>query len=115
MSSRAWHARVRDILDAIAEIRAFTENMDFERFQRDLKTVRAVEMNLVVIGEAANSIPDDVQEAHPEIPWQLIRGMRNRLIHAYFAFDDSILWETAKTDIPNLEALLPEMSETDID
>lgn len=54
--------------------------MDFEAFQNDGKTIRAVEMNLIIIGEAAGQIPDDVQEAHSQIPWSLMRAMRNRIL-----------------------------------
>ena len=68
MSPRAWQERVRYILQAIEEIRRFTNGMDFEAFQNDDKTIRAVEMNLFIIGEAAGQIPDDVQEAHSQIP-----------------------------------------------
>ena len=43
MSYRDWRERVQDILDAIAEIEAFSEDMDFESFCRDQRTVLAVE------------------------------------------------------------------------
>jgi uncharacterized protein with HEPN domain len=41
MSHMAWRDRIRDILQAIAEIQRFTHGMDFEAFQADDKTVRA--------------------------------------------------------------------------
>ncbi|MCZ6874632.1 MAG: DUF86 domain-containing protein, partial [bacterium] len=47
--------------------------------QRDAKTIKAVQLDFIVIGEAASHIPDDVQAAHPEVPWHLMRAMRNRL------------------------------------
>ena len=84
MSSRSWRDYIQDILDAVAEIQAFTAGMDFEHFRSDLKTVRAVEMNFIVIGEAASAVPDEVQEQYPDVPWHLMRGMRNRLVQAYF-------------------------------
>lgn len=102
MSSRAWQDSLRDILDAVAEINVFTEGMDFETFREDQKTLRAVEMNFVIIGEAAASVPDEVEKLHPEIPWSLMRGMRNRLVHAYFAVDDQIMWDTLHADLPGL-------------
>jgi uncharacterized protein with HEPN domain len=104
MSPRAWQERVRDILQAIEEIRRFTDGMDFEAFQNDDKTIRAVEMNLIIIGEAAGQIPDDVQEAHSQIPWSLMRAMRNRMAHVYFSVDERLLWETATEE---LDELLP--------
>ena len=57
MSPRGWQDRILDILDAIAEFETFTRGMDYEAFQEDDKSVRAVAMNFIVIGKAANQIP----------------------------------------------------------
>jgi uncharacterized protein with HEPN domain len=102
MSPRDWKERARDILDAIGEIEAFTRGMDFEGFKADTKTMKAVELNLIVIGEAAAGIPDGLEERHPQIPWSLMRAMRNRLVHVYFAVDERLLWDTVKNDLPPL-------------
>ena len=110
MSPRTWKDRIRDILNAISEIQAFTQGMDFEAFQSDEKTIRAVEMNLIIIGEAAGQIPDDVQENYSLIPWSLMRAMRNRMAHVYFSVDERLLWETVTEQlselVPLLEAIL---------
>lgn len=94
MSPKDWKGRIGDILDAIAEINAFTEGMDFGSFSADAKTVRAVELDLIIIGEAANQIPEPVQDQNPQIPWALMRAMRNRLVHVYFSVDEALLWDT---------------------
>ena len=98
--------RVRDILDAVIEIRGFVEGMDFGGFANDKKTIRAVELNFIIIGEATNAITDHVEEEYPEIPWHLMRGMRNRLVHAYYAVDEELLWNTISNDLPQLEIQL---------
>lgn len=67
MPSRDWQNRVRDVLAAITEIREFTNEITFEEFQSDRKTIRAVLYNLAIIGEAVRSIPPDVEASHPEI------------------------------------------------
>jgi uncharacterized protein with HEPN domain len=105
-SRRHWSDRVRDILDALQEIKTFTAQLNFEQFQADLKTIRAVEMNLIVIGEAAAAIPEEVQETHTAVPWHLMRGMRNRIVHAYFAVDERVLWDTILNDLPVLQEQL---------
>lgn len=111
MSHRPWTERIRDILDAIAEIELFTREVNFESFAKDAKTVRAVTLNFIVIGEAANHIPAEIQDAHPEVSWHLMRAMRNRLVHAYFSVDPKIVWDTIQNDLPPLmqplRALLP--------
>ena len=111
MSSRHWHERIQDILEAIAEIQVFTESMDFDAFRQDQKTVRAVEMNFIIMGEAATALPSEVEEIAPDIPWHLIRGMRNRIVHAYFAVDEQIMWHTITTDLPPLIAALRSLGE----
>ena len=102
MSPRGWQNRVRDILDAIAEIQKFTRGMDYETFKEDNKAIRAVEMNFIIIGEAANQIPEDVEEKNTTIPWSLMRAMRNRIVHAYFEVDEKLMWDTIQNDLPPL-------------
>lgn len=58
--------------------------MDYRAFKEDAKTIRAVEMNFIIIGEAASNIPDQIEEKYLSIPWHLMRAMRNRIVHAYF-------------------------------
>ncbi len=106
MSPRNWKDRIRDILDAINEIRKFTKGMDFATFKDDDKSVRAVEMNFIIIGEAANQIPEEIEEIYTSIPWSLMRAMRNRIVHVYFRIDEKLVWDTIQNDLP---PLVPEL------
>ena len=106
MSPRDWGDRIRDILDAIDEIGVFTQGMNLASFLNDAKTLRAVELDFILIGEAVSKVPDDIQEAHPEVPWNLIRAMRNRLVHVYFEIDPHLVWDTIQNDLPALVAPL---------
>jgi uncharacterized protein with HEPN domain len=106
VSPRDWRDRVRDILDAIAEIRQFTRGMDYETFKGDDKSIRAVEMNFIIIGEAANQIPEEIEEKYTMIPWSLMRAMRNRIVHVYFKVDEKLMWDTIQKDLP---PLVPEL------
>jgi uncharacterized protein with HEPN domain len=112
MSPRRWIERVKDILEAILEIQSFTQGMDFEAFQNDLRTIRAIELDFIIIGEAANAIPDEVVENYPQIPWILMKSMRNRLVHVYFSVAPKILWETIQQDLPPITPLLNEILDT---
>ena len=94
MSSRKWQRRIEDILDAIAELQSFSAGMTVEQFKTDAKTLKAVAADLIIIGEAANHIPDDVQDAHEDVPWVVMRAMRNRVVHVYFDVNPDILWDT---------------------
>lgn len=102
MSAREWPDRVRDIIDAIAEIQFFTKGMSLDSFRADTKTSKAVELNFIIIGEASRAIPDEIRAANPAVPWQLMRSMRNRMVHVYFHIDPAILWKTVQDDLPLL-------------
>ena len=102
MSPRRWQARVEDILSAIHEIRAFVAGMSFDAFRQDNKTIRATIADFIIVGEAAAQMPTEVVAAHPEVPWAIMRGMRNALVHAYFDVDPKIGWETIERDLPGL-------------
>lgn len=103
MPSRDWQNRIRDVLEAIAEIREFTSEITFDQFQDGRKTIRAVLYNLAIIGEAVRVIPPELEAAHPEIPWDDVRGMRNIVIHEYFQVNLSIIWQTIQEDLISLE------------
>lgn len=106
MSPRDWRERIQDILDAIVEIQTFTRGINYEAFREDNRSVRAVEMNFIIIGESANQIPEEIEEMHPEIPWDLMRAMRNRIVHVYFQVDEKLMWDTIQNDLPPLVNLL---------
>jgi uncharacterized protein with HEPN domain len=63
-----------------------------------LAVTRAIE----VIGEAAAHVPPGTRSQHPQLPWQIIVGMRHRLIHGYAELDLDLLWEAASADVPKL-------------
>jgi uncharacterized protein with HEPN domain len=83
--------------------------MDFNQFRGDDRTIRAVEMIFIIIGEAANQIPDEIEDKFPEIPWMLMRAMRNRIVHVYFQVDEKLMWGTVKNDLPPLVPVLEKL------
>lgn len=58
--------------------------------------------NIQIIGEAVSKIPADIKEREKGIPWQLIKGMRNRLINEYFGNDLQLVWYVIKNELPPL-------------
>jgi uncharacterized protein with HEPN domain len=66
-------------------------------------------MGFIIIGEAANHVPESVQDAHSEVPWHLMRAMRNRLVHVYFNVDPEVMWQTLQQDLPLLQEPLQEL------
>ncbi len=75
-------------------------------FQRDELTQDAVIRNFEVIGEAAKRVPDDYRALHPEIPWRLMAGFRDVLIHGYEGVDLGRVWSAATRELPAVRAAI---------
>jgi uncharacterized protein with HEPN domain len=103
---RAWVFRVRDILEAISRVVEYTAGMSTETFAADNKTIDAVVRNFIVLGEAAKHVPDDMASRYPEIPWSMMAGMRDMVVHENFGVSLPIIWETVRHDLPPLVPLL---------
>jgi len=100
-----------DILNSIEEIESFLPNeRNFKKFQSDLKTKRAVERNLEIIGEALNRI----LKVDPDISIsnkKKIIGTRNRIIHGYDKVSDEVLWGIINKSLPILKSEVQEFLE----
>jgi len=98
--------RMRHMLDAARDARAFAH----DHRRADLEDDRLLALGLLkcieIVGEAASQVAPDRRTQHPEIPWQDIVGMRNRLIHAYYDVDLDLVWDTIETDLPPLITVL---------
>ncbi len=101
---------LRDILNASRLVAEFIQGLDKSAFNADWKTRSAVLYQLTVMGEAVKRLSVEFRQRHAEIPWSLIAGMRDKLIHGYDLVDWDEVWKTAKEDVPEVlsqvEALL---------
>ena len=98
--------RLRHMLDAACEAVSFAQG----RIRGDLEIDRQLVLSLVkdieIVGEAAAQVTEAARVELPEIPWQEIVAMRNRLVHAYFSINLNIVWRTVQEDLPALIAQL---------
>ncbi len=76
--------------------------MDEAVFLADKKTQAAVQHQIMVIGEATKHLPRTFRENYPNLPWNAIARMRDRLIHGYSTVDMGVVWATATEGIPQL-------------
>ncbi len=95
---------LHDILESISLIEVYTESLTREAFLDSREKQDAVIRRLEVIGEATRNLPNELTEAHPEVPWSPIIAMRNRLIHAYGRVDLELTWEVVERELPKLKA-----------
>ena len=100
---------LKDIKTAIGEINSFIpEEKNFKEFQKDLRTKRAVERNIEIIGEAMSRIPKvdpNIQISHT----RKIVDTRNRIIHGYDTVSEEILWGIIIRNLPDLEKEVGEL------
>jgi uncharacterized protein with HEPN domain len=106
MPKRDVDLLIEDIVAAVGKIERYIAGLGREAFLADDKTIDAVVRNLEIIGEAARHVPDDFAAVHPEVPWQRIAGLRNRIVHDYFGLDLEIVWQILQTDLPQLKSHL---------
>lgn len=97
----AW---LEDILRSINEIFEFLPNdRNFFEFQKDLKTKKAVERNIEIIGEAVNRINKFKKETFFIQNAQQIIGTRNRIIHEYDNISNEVIWTIVIRELPKLK------------
>ncbi len=99
-------ALILDMLLACRKLARFTKDLNAESFQANDLVQSAVLREFQVLGEAARQLSDATKGDYPQIPWSVIAGMRNRLVHAYFDIRLDTVWNTIQQDIPPLTAAL---------
>ncbi|WP_189235503.1 HepT-like ribonuclease domain-containing protein [Planomonospora parontospora] len=92
-----------DIVEAAGKIASYLEGVSPEVWAADSMRRDAVIWQLSIIGEAVGGISEETRASAPEIPWKLIRGLRNNVVHRYFSVDWKIVHNAATTNVPELE------------
>lgn len=100
---------LQQMRQAALEAHDMLAHVDEDRFRRDIVLQRAVAMTLLIVAETAVQIatkaPEFVVE-HPEMTWEDMRGMRNRLAHGYLTMNLHIIYETARSETLRLASQL---------
>ena len=96
--------RLSHMLVAIERIERYTSGKSYEDFVADDMMYYAVVKNIEIIGEAANMLTSEFQNAHPETPWKQVKGMRNYIVHEYFQIDDIVVWDVVTNNLIELKA-----------
>jgi uncharacterized protein with HEPN domain len=106
-------ATLVDIAEAARRATRFTAGLDAASFFGNEEKRWAVFSQIVIIGEAAARLSAEFQEAHTQIPWKQIVGMRHRLVHGYDQINWRRVWETATHDLPALLAAITPLLPTE--
>jgi uncharacterized protein with HEPN domain len=101
--------RVQHMIDAAEEVKSFVADASEQDFIKNRMLILSVIKEIEIIGEAASKISEVTKLEYPDIPWQDIVGMRNRLIHGYFDVNVKLVWNTVKNNLPDLNKSLKEI------
>jgi uncharacterized protein with HEPN domain len=106
MPERKPSSVINDIPNCINHIELYTADLSFDEFSKNFMAIEACLYNIQVIGEAVSHLPNELKEKEKSVPWLLIKGMRNRLIHEYFGTDLHLVWNVIKHELPSFKSEL---------
>lgn len=97
---------LQKLISYIDKITAYCAEMDYAGFMSNTMLVEACVFNLSQLGELAGKLDDAFIQAHRDIPWRAIRGLRNRIVHDYEGVNLTLVWDVIQTDLPQLRQQL---------
>ncbi len=97
---------LEDMLRAARQAREYAADTTRESLPAIPMRLDAILYEIVVLGEAARRLSQELREAHPGVPWREIIGMRSVVTHGYDQIDDDELWQVIERDLPDLIAQL---------
>jgi uncharacterized protein with HEPN domain len=100
--SRDDDVRIRHMIDAIEAALRFAKGRERADLDTDEMLLFALVRAVEIVGEAASKLSAEGRGQLPQVPWNSVTGMRNRLVHAYFDIDRDILWATVTQALPPL-------------
>jgi len=98
--------RVQHMIDSCEQALAFAQGKTRSDLSSDTMLIFALVKAVEIVGEAASKVTEAGRLEMPDVPWHVVVGMRNRLVHAYFNIDANILWNTVETRLPELLVVL---------
>ena len=110
MPKRDNFSMLTHIEEAVQRIERWTEGISHEEFLDDELRQSAIMRQLKIIGEATGRLTSEFLQAHADVlPWNVMKSMRNVLIHGYDEVDIEIVWTTATEGLPQIHAPLQKL------
>ncbi|MCS4133525.1 HepT-like ribonuclease domain-containing protein [Salinibacter ruber] len=103
---RSQRQYIQDILDAVEAAEEFVEDSRFEDLEGSLEKQFALQRAFEVIGEATKQLDPSIRARYSDVPWEDMAGMRDVLIHQYFAVDLEVVWDTIHNRFPTIKSHL---------
>jgi uncharacterized protein with HEPN domain len=103
MSPRTDKLFLYDIIECCEKVENYAAGVSEADFKNNKMLQDAVVRNIEVIGEASKNLSDELRGANSQVAWRDITRMRDKIAHHYFRIDLDVVWETIKSDIPELK------------
>ena len=97
---------LQKMIEYIEKSFKYVEGYTYEEFIKDNKTVDATVFNISQIGELVKNVSNETKNKYTNIEWNMIKGLRNRIIHDYEGINLKSIWYILKNDILELKAEL---------
>ena len=101
---------VEKIIKYISKILDYTKDTEYDEFVENPILVEACVFNLSQIGELANKVDKEFEEENSSIPWRVLYGLRNKIVHDYEGVNLILIWDIVKEDLPDLHTHLEELN-----
>lgn len=98
------------IIKYISKILDYTKGIEYDAFISNSILVEACVFNLRQIGELANKIDKEFEERNSSIPWRVMYGLRNKIVHDYEGVNLVLTWDIVNEDLPELNIQLEELN-----
>ena len=99
------------IINYIDELNDFIAGYDQKTFNNDKKTINACVFNLSQIGELAGKISKEIIQKNPQIEWQGLKSLRNRIVHDYEGVNLTMIWGFLTEELNELKKQISEIIE----
>ena len=100
---------IQKMIAYIDDVQKYVDGLEAKDFLDDKKTITACAFTVSQIGELVKELTDETISQYSNIPWNSIKGMRNKIVHDYDNVDLSVLWGTIKESLPELKDELKEI------
>lgn len=94
---------IADLVENTRAVQKYLNGVSRERWDSDQILRDAVLYRMLLLGEIASSLPDELRDRYPDVAWRQIRAFRNLAVHRYFGVDWAVVWKIAREEPPVLE------------
>ena len=101
---------VEKLIKYTSKLLDYTNGIEYDDFAANSILVEACVFNLSQIGELANKIDKNFELEHTSIPWRILYGLRNKIVHDYEGVNLTLIWDIIKDDLPALHNKLKELN-----